>query len=216
MLCWKPRVWPTSWAATYSIRRPIKSSGSGSVLGEDGSYFRQATAGATGTKTGTISTSSSWGAITIGLKPAASGALQFAVAPALPSSLPSVTLNGASQTKNGQMSNFAVDDTTGTASGWHVSVNGMYPATSTNDVFVFKVEGGTMKELALLAYSETSPLNSNRYVPSYYSTRGVPAGYLSTIYSLVFDTFVVQPTGPANLLINAKAFGDVYAIQDPG
>jgi len=98
----------------------------------------------------------------------------------------------------------------------HVSVNGMYPATSTNDVFVFKVEGGTMKELALLAYSETSPLNSNRYVPSYYSTRGVPAGYLSTIYSLVFDTFVVQPTGPANLLINAKAFGDVYAIQDPG
>ena len=32
MLCWKPSVWPTSCATTYSISRPIRSSGSGSVL----------------------------------------------------------------------------------------------------------------------------------------------------------------------------------------
>ena len=32
MLCWKPSVCPTSCAATYSIRRPIRSSGSGSVF----------------------------------------------------------------------------------------------------------------------------------------------------------------------------------------
>ena len=32
MLCWKPSVWPTSCATTYSISRPIRSSGSGSFL----------------------------------------------------------------------------------------------------------------------------------------------------------------------------------------
>ena len=32
MLCWNPSVWPTSCAATYSISRPMRSSGSGSVL----------------------------------------------------------------------------------------------------------------------------------------------------------------------------------------
>ena len=30
MLCWKPSVWPTSCATTYSSSRPIRSSGSGS------------------------------------------------------------------------------------------------------------------------------------------------------------------------------------------
>ena len=32
MLCWKPSVWPTSCAATYSTSRPMSASGSGSVF----------------------------------------------------------------------------------------------------------------------------------------------------------------------------------------
>ncbi len=81
----------------------------------------QATAG-TVAKTGTIATSSPWGAGTIALKPAASGTLQFDVAPSLPA-LPAVTLNGRAQTVEATMNNFAVDDTSG-ESGWNVTVSG--------------------------------------------------------------------------------------------
>src|SRR5947209_7541210 len=51
------------------------------------------------------------------------GALSFYTAPAMPT-LTSVTLNGAAQTTNTAMTNFAVQDGTGTGSGWNVTVNG--------------------------------------------------------------------------------------------
>jgi WxL domain surface cell wall-binding len=51
------------------------------------------------------------------------GALAFTAAPNVPN-LPSVTLSGQAQTTNGQMANFAVEDATGSASGWNVTVVG--------------------------------------------------------------------------------------------
>jgi hypothetical protein len=51
------------------------------------------------------------------------GTLSFSTAPAMPT-LPSVTLNGGSQTTNEKMTNFGVADATGSGSGWDVTVNG--------------------------------------------------------------------------------------------
>jgi WxL domain surface cell wall-binding len=51
------------------------------------------------------------------------GALTFSTIPAMPT-LTSVTLNGAAQTTNTTMTNFGVDDATGSGSGWNVTVEG--------------------------------------------------------------------------------------------
>jgi hypothetical protein len=51
------------------------------------------------------------------------GSLAFSTAPAMPT-LSAITLNGQAQTTNTTMSNFAVDDATGSGSGWNVTVNG--------------------------------------------------------------------------------------------
>jgi hypothetical protein len=51
------------------------------------------------------------------------GTLSFSTAPDVPN-LPAVTLNGSSQTSSGQMNTFAVNDATGSAAGWNVTVNG--------------------------------------------------------------------------------------------
>jgi hypothetical protein len=108
--------------AGTTTRWNIATSGTGSVLRAYSGEFIQAAAGATGSKTGTISSSTAWGSAMFALKPGA-GTLAFDVAPAT-GTLPSVTLNGQAQTKTTQMSNFAVDDTTGSGSGWNVTVNG--------------------------------------------------------------------------------------------
>jgi hypothetical protein len=49
--------------------------------------------------------------------------LKFGTAPTLPT-LPAVTINAHSQTPHATMTNFAVSDTTGTKSGWNVTVAG--------------------------------------------------------------------------------------------
>jgi hypothetical protein len=49
--------------------------------------------------------------------------LKFATAPALPS-LPTITLNASAQTPTTAMTNFAVEDTRLTKSGWNVTVEG--------------------------------------------------------------------------------------------
>ena len=98
------------------------TSGSGSQLRSYSGEFVQATAGATGNKTGTISPSAPWATGMLALKPG-TGALAFDAAPDVVS-LPAVTLNGQSQTTTTQMSNFTVDDTTGSGSGWNVTVAG--------------------------------------------------------------------------------------------
>ncbi len=51
------------------------------------------------------------------------GALTFSTAPTLPS-LGSVTLKGETQTTHATMNNFAVQDATGSGSGWNVTVEG--------------------------------------------------------------------------------------------
>jgi hypothetical protein len=108
--------------AGTTTRFNIATSGTGSVLRAYSGEFVQASAGATGTKTATSSVSSPWGTAMMALKPAA-GTLAFDVAPDAVN-LPGVTLNGQAQTTTAQMSNFAVDDTTGSGSGWNVTVAG--------------------------------------------------------------------------------------------
>ena len=85
--------------------------------------FTVATAGASGAKTATLTNTPLWGTTTFGLAPAASGALAWNVAPAVPD-LGTLALSGAAQTTNAQMADFSVDDTTGSAAGWNVTVNG--------------------------------------------------------------------------------------------
>ena len=92
------------------------------LVGQSASYT-QAAAGATGTKTATLTSTPFWGNTVFGLAPATTGALAWNVAPAAPD-LGTLALNGAAQTKNAQMANFSVDDTTGSSSGWNVTVNG--------------------------------------------------------------------------------------------
>jgi hypothetical protein len=51
------------------------------------------------------------------------GSLSFSAAPAMPT-LTAITLNGQAQTTNTTMTNFTVQDATGSGSGWNVTVNG--------------------------------------------------------------------------------------------
>ena len=108
--------------AGTTTRFNIATSGTGSQLRSSNGDFIQAAAGATGNKTGSISPTNAWGTAMFALKPAA-GTLVFDVAPDA-GVLPSVTLNGQAQTTTAQMSDFAVDDTTGSGSGWNVTVAG--------------------------------------------------------------------------------------------
>ncbi|MEA2439258.1 MAG: trimeric autotransporter adhesin [Thermoleophilaceae bacterium] len=105
-----------------TTRLNFATSSTGSQMRSYSGDFIQPTATATGNKTGTISPSSGWGSAMVAFKPAA-GTLAFDVAPAA-GTLPSVTLNGQAQTTTSQMSNFAVDDTTGSGSGWNITVAG--------------------------------------------------------------------------------------------
>jgi WxL domain surface cell wall-binding len=51
------------------------------------------------------------------------GSLSFSSAPAMPT-LTAITLNGQAQTNNTTMTNFAVQDATGSGAGWNVTING--------------------------------------------------------------------------------------------
>ncbi|HEY4641851.1 MAG TPA: PKD domain-containing protein [Thermoanaerobaculia bacterium] len=95
----------------------------------------------------------------------------------------------------------------------YISVSGLNPSNSTNDIYVFRAGNGSMTELDLNAYTSSASLKTDRYFPSYYSTNGVPAGFLSTIYSLIFDSLVIQKNGHTYLIVNAKGFGDIYEIK---
>jgi hypothetical protein len=108
--------------ASTTTRVNLATSGSGSQLRSSNGDFIQAAAGATGTRTGSISPTNAWGTAMIALKPG-TGTLAFDVAPAA-GTLPGVTLNGQAQTTTSQMSDFAIDDTTGSSSGWNVTSAG--------------------------------------------------------------------------------------------
>jgi hypothetical protein len=105
-----------------TTRNNFATSAAGSQIRSYAGDFIQAAAGTTGTRTATISPSNAWGTAMVALKPAA-GTLAFDVNPDT-GAMPSVTLNGQAQTTTAQMSNFAVDDTTGSGSGWNVTVVG--------------------------------------------------------------------------------------------
>jgi hypothetical protein len=101
----------------------------GSFIGTVVTEFVQGTAGATGAQTFALSSKSPYGASLIALNPASPGPLQFGVTSPDVAALPSVTLNGQSQTVTTAMPNFEVDDATGTtsgtsASGWNLTVSG--------------------------------------------------------------------------------------------
>jgi hypothetical protein len=91
--------------------------------------FIQSPAGATGGQSWSITSKSPFGAALIALAPASPGPVQFGVSTPNIATLPSVTLNGQSQTVTAAMANFEVDDATGTsqgssASGWNLTVSG--------------------------------------------------------------------------------------------
>ena len=94
----------------------------------------------------------------------------------------------------------------------YVSVSGLNTSNATNDIHVFRVASGNLTELDLNVYT-TGAAKSDRYLPSYYSPNGVPTGYLSSIYSLIFDSLVYQRNGKTYLFVNAKGLGDVYEIK---
>jgi hypothetical protein len=108
--------------AVATSRVNLGTSSAGSQIRAYTGDFLQAVAGATGAKTATIAPSSSWGSVTFAVRPAA-GTLAFEVAPDV-AALPSVSLNGQAQTVSQPMSDFTVDDTTGSGSGWNVTVAG--------------------------------------------------------------------------------------------
>ena len=108
--------------ASTNTRVNLATSGTGSqVRGYTGDFI-QAAAGATGNKTGSISPSNAWATAMLRVAPG-TGTLAFEVSPDA-GALPGVTLNGQAQTTSTQMSDFAVVDTTGSGSGWNVTVNG--------------------------------------------------------------------------------------------
>jgi hypothetical protein len=107
---------------TATTRFNVATSGTGSQVRSYSGDFVKATAGATTSLTGTISPTNAWATGVFWLKPAA-GTLAFDVAPDT-GTLSSVALNGQAQTTTSQMSDFTVDDTTGSGSGWNVTVAG--------------------------------------------------------------------------------------------
>src|SRR4051812_38111617 len=112
-----------STPAGTTSRTNFGTSGGGSQVRSFSSDFTQAAAGATGSKTSTVAPSSAWGAVMLALRPG-TGTLAFDVAPDTTGTIPGLTLNGQAQTTTAQMNNFAVDDTTGSGSGWNVTVVG--------------------------------------------------------------------------------------------
>lgn len=80
------------------------------------------------------------------------GSLSFSTTPAMPT-LSAVTLTGAAQTTNSTMTNFGVDDATGSGSGWNTTVAG---------------QSGTEKSAVFAQYCPTTTCGSDSkgYVPS--------------------------------------------------
>ena len=80
------------------------------------------------------------------------GSLSFSTAPAMPT-LKEVTLTGGAQTTNTTMTNFGVQDATGSGSGWNTTVAG---------------QSGTEKSAVFAQYCPTATCGSDSkgYVPS--------------------------------------------------
>jgi hypothetical protein len=95
------------------------------------------------------------------------GSLSFSTAPALPT-LGTVTLTGAPQTTNATMTNFAVDDATGSGAGWNVTVEG---------------QSGTGKSAVFAQYCPKATCGST------------PEGYVAAGSTLPADSLALSSTG---------------------
>jgi hypothetical protein len=141
-------------------RLNFATSSTGSQVRSFSGDFLQATAGATGNKTSTISPSSAWGTVMFAVRPA-TGTLAFEIAPDI-AALPGVTLNGQAQTQTAQMSDFAVNDTTTAGSGWNVTVNGDSGAGKSAALKQYCTQAGGCGShpLGYVAGGQTLPANS--------------------------------------------------------
>jgi hypothetical protein len=111
------------------------------------------------------------------------GSLSFSTAPALPT-LSGVTLNGAAQTTNTQMTNFAVDDATGTASGWNVSVAANTSGGTYSPVFAqycttlacgtigYVTSGATLASGSLTLTTTSASLSGSGTAPTFQCSAG--------------------------------------------
>ena len=97
------------------------------------------------------------------------GSLAFSSVPAMPT-LGAVTLNGSAQTTNTTMTNFAVDDATGSGSGWNVTVNGL---------------SGGGKSAVFKQYCPNATCGTDSGGP----------GYIGAGYSLPVDSLTLASTG---------------------
>lgn len=86
------------------------------------------------------------------------GTLSFSSAPAMPT-LSGVTLNGQAQTTNTTMTNFTVQDATGSGSGWNVTVNGR-SGSGLSAVFAQYCPGGACGTAGYVSSGYTLPANS--------------------------------------------------------
>src|SRR3954451_13802147 len=130
----------------------------------------QAAAGASGGQSFQSPSKIPYAAATIALAPASPGPLSLASAPNI-ATLPSITLNGQSQTVTAQMPGFEVDDATGTtagtsSSGWNLTVQG---DSSAGKSAVFKrycpnATCGTDSGPAYVAAGASLPANSLTFV----------------------------------------------------
>ena len=85
------------------------------------------------------------------------GALTFSSAPDVPT-LNGVSLNGQSQSTNSQMANYALQDATGSGSGWNLTVAGDAPSGSA--VFKEYCPGGACGSAGYVTSGITLPANS--------------------------------------------------------
>jgi hypothetical protein len=113
---------PTVTADPATTQRASFSSSSAPREGVATSDVTQAAAGTSTVQTFSSTINVPWTLQTIALTPAG-GTLAFSAAPDLPN-LPGLTLNGSQQTLTAALPNFAVDDETGSESGWNVTVAG--------------------------------------------------------------------------------------------
>jgi hypothetical protein len=96
------------------------------------------------------------------------GSLSFSTIPAMPT-LGAVTLTGSAQTTSSTMTNFAVADSTGSGSGWNVTVNGLSGAGKST---VFK-----------------------QYCPNATCGTDSGPGYVASGYTLPADSLTLASTG---------------------
>jgi hypothetical protein len=95
------------------------------------------------------------------------GSLSFSTAPALPT-LTGVTLTGGAQTTNSTMTDFAVQDATGSGSGWNVTVQG---------------QSGSGKSAVFAQYCPKAKCGSDN------------EGYVGSGFTLPADSLTLNSTG---------------------